>query len=222
MVIGSYMLAVALVARPAPLPAAILLLALVQPVWCLAVVVGVGAASWSGRSDADLWEGAYLHAVAMELAAGASLRTALGAAADRAPELELGLVIRLAEAGAPLARLADALASALPQQGRVAGAALRTAGATGGRVATVFENLAQVSAEDRQLRRETRAATAQARISAWIVGGLPACYLGYQFFTGRVAELVQSPVGLGIVAVGGGFLVTGSSVVTVMVRRALT
>lgn len=40
--------------------------------------------------------------------------------------------------------------------------------------------------------------------------------------TGRLAELVATPVGLGIVVVGVGFLVTGSTVVVFMLKSALS
>ncbi len=65
----------------------------------------------------------------------------------------------------------------MPRLGRLAASAVRTAGITGGRVADVFDGLALLATEEVDLIRERRAATAQSRFSAWIVGGIPVVYL---------------------------------------------
>jgi tight adherence protein B len=89
---------------------------------------------------------------------------------------------------------------------------VRTAGVTGGKAAEVFDKLALLAAEEVGLVRERRAATAQARFSAWIVGGIPVAYLLYAGVTGRLAVLrTAGPVGvavltLGLVLLGGGIL----------------
>lgn len=156
MVMAVIVVAGALASRPPPVAAIMLLLAVVRPWWCVPALASAGAIAKRATPDPDQLESVYLHAVAMELRAGAGLRGALSLATDRTPDLPLERVKRLASVGASLDLVAEALVGGLPEQGRVAATALRTAGRTGGQVAAVFENLAQVSTEDREMRRETR------------------------------------------------------------------
>ena len=84
----------------------------------------------------------------------------------------------------------------------------------------MFESLAQVAAEDRTLHRELRAATAQAKVSSIIVGGMPVLFLLWQSVTGRLTALAASGVGVGILLVGLGLLGSGAATVAVMLRSA--
>jgi tight adherence protein B len=198
----------------APLPAlAALGLALWQPVWALAAVLAWMALNVRRPGAAgDETEAAYLQAVASELRAGSSLRHALRTASHQVTGLRLERTVRLAAAGQPLDRVANALERALPRLGPLSASAVRTAGVTGGKAAEVFDKLALLAAEEVGLVRERRAATAQARFSAWIVGGIPVAYLLYAGVTGRLAVLrTAGPVGvavltLGLVLLGGGIL----------------
>ena len=165
-------------------------------------------------------EARFLAGLASELRAGAPLRGALESAADRAHELDLGRLVRLSNAGIAVSELAEHLATGLTQNGRAASAALRVAGETGGETAAMFESLAQVAAEDRTLHRELRAATAQAKVSSIIVGGMPVLFLLWQSVTGRLTALAASGVGVGILLVGLGLLGSGAATVAVMLRSA--
>ena len=191
-----------------------------KPVWALRAVV-----AWTPlnlRHQGSIGEEAeafYLQAVAGDLRAGSSLRYALGAASHGG--LRLGRVVRLAVAGQSLERVADELELALPRLGRLAASAVRTAGVTGGKAADVFDGLALLAAEEVALIRERRAATAQTRFSAWIVGGLPVVYLVYAGVTGRLAALRTSgPVGVVLLGLGLGLLAGGILAIWGMLRRA--
>ncbi len=197
--------------------------AALQPGWFLAAM-----ALWSllgalrrGTSGVAGAEAAFLHGVAVELRAGAGLRGALEAAAGRAPELPLGSVVRQAVTGRPLPEVAAELAAALPGNGRLAAAALRTAGLTGGRVADVFDGLALMALEEAELARERRVATAQARLSATIVAGLPVLFLGVLAATGRM-ELLSGAgaAGLALLTAGLALLAAGVVAIWLMIRRA--
>jgi len=197
-------------------------LAVWQPVWALgAVLAWIGVTlkrTGSGPEDA---EAAYLQAVAGELRAGSSLRHAVSSASVRATGLRLDRVARLAAAGQPLEGVADALEGAMPGLGALAASAVRTAGVTGGRAADVFDALALLATEELGLVRERRAATAQARFSAWIVGGIPVVYLLYAGLSGKLAGLPSAgPVGKVILAAGSLLLAGGIGLMWGMLRKA--
>jgi tight adherence protein B len=207
----------------APLPAlAALGLAVWQPVWALAAILAwsVLAGQHNDSSTEDA-EAAYLQAVGSELRAGSSLRHSLSSAASRVAGLQLDRVVRLATAGRPLAQVAQSLERALPRLGALTASAVRTAGVTGGRAADVFDALSVLAAEETALVRERRTATAQARISAWIVGGLPVVYLLYAAVSGKLAVLLSvGPAGSLLLVVGLLLLTGGVGVMWGMLRKA--
>ncbi len=166
-------------------------------------------------------EARFLAGMASELRAGAALRAAFEAAADRAPELQLGWLVRLSAVGVPISSLADGVAANLAQNGMAAAAAMRVADETGGETASMFESLAQVAAEDRALYRELRAATAQAKVSSLVVGGLPVLFLMWQAATGRLGELASTGLGFGILSLGLALLAAGAATVGVLLRGAM-
>lgn len=221
MMLSAVVLAAALVGRPPLIEPVLLLMGLWYPLPALAgLSLAVAISKFKTKPETQT-EAMFLHAVSMELRAGANLRMAICEAARRNDDLDLVSAVRLAEVGAPTHTIADALQLGLPEYGDVTAAAVRTAGATGGRVAAVFESLAQVAAEDREMQRETKAATAQARVSAIIVGGMPLGFLAYQAASGRLAELLETGVGVGVLVVGGTLLALGATSVVLMLRRAL-
>ena len=198
----------------APLPAlAALGLAVWQPVWVLGAVLAWAALARRKFPPDGIQEAVYLQAIAGELRAGASLRHAVCAAEPHSTGLPLRRAVRLAHAGQPLDQVADELAKALPRLGRLTASSVRTVGVTGGRAADVFDGLSLIATEELNLARERRAATAQVRFSAWIVGGIPVAYLAYAALTGRLAGLASGPVG--IVVVGLGILLLSAGVVAI-------
>jgi Flp pilus assembly protein TadB len=197
-------------------------LAVIGPVWFLA-----GAAVWAvlarrrttepGPAD----EAAFLRNLAGELAAGASLRGAVVTAAAGSPALGLQQAVRLAAAGMPADRVGTALGTLLPVNGVAAAAAFRLAASTGGRASSAFESLAVRADEVSRLAAERRALTAQARLSAWIVGGGPVALVVLGLSTGRGPGLAAlGPVGILVVGIGLALIGAGALAVWLMVRRA--
>ncbi|MGZ8785226.1 MAG: type II secretion system F family protein [Acidimicrobiia bacterium] len=207
----------------APVPAlAALGLAVWQPMWALSAVLAWTALTLertgSGPDDA---EAAYLQALAAELRAGSSLRHAVSSASSHATGMRLDRAVRMAAAGQPLERVAEALEREMPRMGALAASAVRTAGVTGGKAADVFDALALLATEELSLARERRAATAQARFSAWIVGGIPVVYLLYAGLSGKLAPLSSAgPVGSVLLAVGSLLLAGGVGLMWGMLRKA--
>ncbi len=221
--LSAVMIALALAAG-APLPAlGVAVLAMWQPLWLLAAaVVWAGVARKRSRrvrpGPSD--EAGFLQGLAAELDAGASLRAAVTAAAARAPALDLSRACRLADAGLPAEEVGEALQEALPGNGRLAAAAFRLASGTGGRVAALFHTLAARAAEAGRLSRERRALTAQARASAWVVGGMPVALLVLLAATGRLGPLLSAPAGAVVLGVGLALEAAGVAAVWLMVRGA--
>ena len=191
---------------------AILAFAYISPVGLL-----LAAGGWAGyhahrrhraRRQLAGVEADYLRGVAAEIEAGASVRQALIAAAAAAPALELAGTVHLAAAGRPAGELAPLLEQALPINGRVAAAAYRLVSDTGGQAAAVFAALAVRAADVGDIERERRALTAQARLSAWLVGGLPLGVSVAMALAGRGpswqgAGAVVSILGITLIAAGG-------------------
>ena len=195
--------------------------AFLQPWWFLAgTVVWAVVANVRSPSAGPDDEARYLEGVAAELRAGASPRAAVEGAAGRAPSLNLWRVVRLASVGRPVPEVAGALSEALPANGRLAAAAFRLATETGARAADVFADLAVRAVEAGDLIRERRALTAQARLSAALVGGAPIAGVALLVVSGRASALLDSTGGRTIGAIGLALLVAGGLVVWAMVRRA--
>lgn len=210
------------IAGGAPLPVvAVAALALWRPLWLLAAAALWAVLARRRRRRAGPGDEAdFLQGLAAELGAGASLRSAVVAAAARTPALDLGRACRLAGAGLPAEQVGRALQAALPVNGRLASAAFRLASVTGGKVAGLFHTLAGRAAEVGRLERERRALTAQARASAWVVGGLPLALLVVLAATGRTGALLRDPAGPIVLAAGLGLEAAGLAAVWSLVRRA--
>ena len=166
-------------------------------------------------------EATLFRAMAAELRSGASLRGALAEAVHRVPQIRLERPVRLAAAGMQMTEIAEAVETQLPENGRLAAAAFRLSDWSGARVADTFDGLAQRAAATAELVRERRAATAQARLSALIVGVAPLAFTVLLVATGRGAGLVAHG-GLGwlVLGVGLGLEALGLLTVAAIVRRA--
>jgi tight adherence protein B len=219
-VLIAVLLALTLVAAPHPAVAGIVALAYLSPPGFL-----LAAAGWAGyharlrgraRRRLPAAEADFLRGVAGEVDAGASIRQAVIAAADRAPALDLAAAVRLAAAGRPAPDVARCLQAALPLNGRLAAAAYQMVAETGARASDVFAGLAVRAADSGDLERERRALTAQTRLSAWLVGGLPVAVTVVLGATGRGPGLTGAG-GL-LTALGMGMIGLGGMVVWLMVR----
>ncbi len=172
------------------------------------------------RAGGRAAEAVYLAGIAAELRAGASLRASLEAAADRVPEMDLGVMVRRARSGADVTSVASALASQLPATGSLIVPATRMAWRSGGRAAAMFDRLALRAADEVAASRERRTATAQARLSAWVVGGLPLVALAFALASGRTeALLAGGPLGVGAMVAGLAMEAIGLAAVIVMSRE---
>lgn len=201
---------------------AVVLVGIWQPLAGIALVAGSGAiAALRGRAAPSVdTESALLGALAAELRGGAALRSALAAAAGRVPSPAMDRVVRLALAGAPMERVAMGLSAALPLVGAIAAPALEIAATSGGRAATVFATLAERSAVMVEIERERKALSAQARLSAFVVGGLPCVVLAVLVASGRLSAVLESgTVGAVSIAAGSVLLLVGAGAVVVMTRR---
>jgi tight adherence protein B len=162
---------------------------------------------------------AQLPAVAQHLAAGLgaglSLRQAIVRAARDAPRPaadELAIVagdLRLgARVDEALERLAERLSGA---DARIMVAAIVVQRRTGGNLARALAELAQRLEERGALARELRGATAQARLTAWLVAALPAVggIVVEVAAPGTLGRTLGSGVGLALILVAAGLQVAG-------------
>ncbi len=202
--------------------AALLALGLWRP-WFGLAGMAILAAVAVGRRPAGLSEHdeAVFHAaVAAELRAGASLRAAIVNATARIPGLSQSAVVRRATVGWPLETVASELATKLVVTGRLLVPAVAVAAAAGGRAAGVFDRLSLRAADEAALHHEMRVATAQARMSAAVVGGLPLVALGFAGVTGRLTALVHAGgAGVMVLVVGVTLVAAGLAVIAGMVWR---
>jgi tight adherence protein B len=145
------------------------------------VLVGARAAVGAGdsrrltRVEGQLPQVA--HALAAALSAGLSLRQALGRVARDAPEPvagELRACVDELALGARVETALAGLAERLPSRDmRVMVTAILVQRRTGGNLARALAVLAERLDERARLERELRGATAQARLTAWLVAALP-------------------------------------------------
>jgi Flp pilus assembly protein TadB len=193
-----------------------------RPALALAGIAGyAGFAAWRGRRarPGPDDEAGFLQTLSAELTGGASLRSALVAAAERTDRLPLQGAARAAAAGLAAPRVAGLLGTALPVNGRMTAAAWLLAAESGGPAAAVMQSLAVRAAREGELIRERRSLTAQARASAWVVAGLPAALLLGTIVSGRLDAAGDPALGL-VVTVGVTLQAIGVAVVVAMVRRA--
>jgi Flp pilus assembly protein TadB len=208
-----------------PLAAGMVALTVVSPLPVLAVCMPASLLWlwWRRRhivvSRPD--EVVFYSAIASELRAGLSLRLALAAAADRAKDSDLQRLARAAVGGSSVGRVAIALQGAMPRNGRHAARAFQIAADTGAGAAAVFTRLATRAAREKEVRRERRMLTAQARLSALVVGAMPLLAVAVMFLSGRGSALLDgTPVGTAITVVGLGLVGGGLTVVVWMLRAA--
>jgi len=215
------MLAAAIAAGAHPAVIGLAVIALLEPRLVIAAVAVWALYSVWGRrhtSEADT-EAAFLTALAAELRGGASLRLALSEAITRAPH-GLEPAARLARAGMPMPTIAPLLRDGLEYNGVTAAAALELSTLSGARTAAVFEGLAERATETAQLERERRAATTQARLSAWVVGLAPLVFTALVLAGGGIGPLDRfRGAGAAVIAAGVLLELAGLAVVGLILRR---
>jgi tight adherence protein B len=187
------------------------------------VLVAVGALpplmlrSRGGRADARVEKDlpVALESIARSLRSGASVRQAIGEAAQSPPPRrargggrlhdELATVAEQARHGTGLVEALEGLAARRPRPGvRLAVAALCLGIDTGGAQARAVDGVAATIRERLAVEAEVRALSSQARMSALVIGLAP---LGFGVFAAatdpRTSEfLLRTPGGLVLVGVG--------------------
>jgi tight adherence protein B len=99
--------------------------------------------------------------------------------------------------------------------------ALVSANRSGADLPPVLDGIVEAARERRRLGREMRAATAQGRLTAVVVGGLPAAFL-LVMGAGARAEihfLFGEPLGWGLLGVGAALEAAGFAWINKMVKR---
>ena len=206
------LVAVGLVAGVHPGVAVVVIVAYLWPVLFLML-----AAVWAGyhahhrrrrQQSRPFQEADFLRGVAAEIDAGSSVRHAVIAGAARAPDLNLEPAVHLAAAGRPAAEVAQRLQEALPVNGRLSAAAYSLVAESGAEASAVFSGLAVRAAGAGDIERERRVMTAQARLSAALVGGLPVVVTLMMGAMGRGPDVqgagaVVTALGVGLIGLGG-------------------
>jgi hypothetical protein len=178
----------------------------------LAVVALIGRRGSGGERDESL---RFVESIIGELRAGSSLRVALLVACADNPDCR-GIRRRI-EVGLPLPVCVDGLSDALGTVGTLVESAV-VAGAAGGRMLPVFEEIVVHAAAESETAAELRTATAQVRASMAVLVGLPTLYLVWSASTGRLFALLALPGGALMATVGATFFVLGLVVMTVLLR----
>jgi tight adherence protein B len=163
-----------------------------------------------------------LEDVARGVRSGVSLRQACVEATASGGPATTGLAGAVADAerGQPLADACTrwATTAATPEE-RLAAGALALAAAAGGPQARAVDGVAATLRERRAVAAEIRAHSAQARLSAVVIGALPGAFLLWALATDRrtAAFLVAGPAGWACLGAGLGLELTGA----IWMRRLL-
>ncbi len=205
-----------------------------SPVVSLVGAAAVGAAGWSVVASAERRYldrfAAQLPVVAQQLAgaigAGLSLRQAIARAARDAPEpaaSELRTLSADLELGERIDNALQDAVARLPDPGlRTMVTAIMVQRVVGGDLARALTDLAAGLEERTALEREARSATAQARMSAWLVAGLPLAggVLVEIVSPGTLARTIGHGPGLGLLLVATVLQVVGVVIIRRIVRPA--
>jgi len=156
-----------------------------------------------------------MRAIAAAVRAGRNLPQAIEAARDELAEPARGALARAADRFTVGGSLDDALdaftaAAAIPDAARVADT-IGIARESGGDLPRVLDVAIAAMLERARIERDRHAATAQARLSALVVGGMPVAFLLIAGPTARaqLALLVREPIGWVLLGIGGLLEVAG-------------
>jgi tight adherence protein B len=178
----------------------------------VAVVVGGGPFGlWANRGRRSRLIAAAVpvavETVASELRVGGTVVTALGSLTRDEGVLasDFARVDARVQLGASVTDALDAWATERPAPGVDAAAgALAMCAAVGGRAADALDGLASSLRDRLAVMAEARALSAQARLSAIVVGGMPLLFLGWSAVADRraIGALFESSAGRACLAVG--------------------
>jgi tight adherence protein B len=199
--------------------------AVLAPIAAAAVLAGARTLLASADRRYVLRVAGQLPLVAQQLAsglgAGLSLRQSLARAARDAPQpaaAELRRLVAELELGARVEEALEALLERLPDPDlRIMVTAIVVQRRTGGNLARALGELAERLEERVRLARELRGATAQARMTGWIVAGLPLVggVMAELAAPGLLARTLGRGPGLALLAAAAALLLVG----TLWIRR---
>ena len=162
--------------------------------------------------------------LARALRAGHAFPTGLIMVADEIPApvgSEFKLVYDRQNFGMPLGDALKALAERVPViDARFFVTAVLTQRETGGNLSEVLDNLASVIRDRFKVKRQVRVVTAHARITGWILAGLPpslACVLSV-VSPSHMKTLITDPLGIQMLAVAGVLQVSGTLIIRKLVN----
>lgn len=158
----------------------------------------------------------FAESVVGELRAGASLRAALRTAC--AERSDCAAIVRRLDIGVGLPASLEGLAGRLPTIGALVESAVE-AGAGGGRMLPVFEEMLVLASAGEQAQAEMRTATAQVRASMWVLVGGPVAYMAWAAATGTLGRLVALPGGGVLAALGSVLFMAGVITMVLIARR---
>jgi len=147
-------------------------------------------------------------ALAAAVRSGASLTQAIRYAATEAvPPVrdDLGTVVEQLDTGIALDRALRSWSSTRPTANvELVVGALELHRRSGGDLPTVLDQVVGTIRDRVSIAREVRSLTAQARMSAWILGLLPVGFFGFLWLTSRrdIEGAMSTPVGIACVVVG--------------------
>ena len=189
---------------------------LLGPVWSVPVIVSVfvvrrGLARRARTVGPVVVQERFADAVgaiAAAVRAGSSLPQALRyAAAEAEPPIASSLDQLVAELdlGVPLDRAIDGWARAMgTADGDLVAGALDLHRRSGGDLPAVLDQVTATIRDRVGIAREVRSLTAQARLSAWILGLLPVGFFSFLWLTARdeIQGALSTPIGLTCIVVG--------------------
>lgn len=169
------------------------------------------------RPAIDTRSAVFCQTVARALRAGGDLRDALLGAGEgvSAPRLVAAM-----KAGATMSEIGPTLDAEFPDIGEELATLVASVAMSGASSQGLFDELGDLSMARIEMTEEVRVATAPARASALVLIGLPIVYIGFQFASGRIRELISRPIQQGLTLVGLALVFLGIGVSVWIVRRA--
>lgn len=186
--------------------------AILFPVWALVAVLFHVTRS---KSSPSIRSAVFCQTVSRELLSGTSLRWALAAAAW---DGQIDEVYRAVDSGEGWEEVGVLLEREFSDIGTELALVVKSVAASGSQSGSLFAELGDLALAQVEMAEEIRVATAPARSSAMILIGLPILYLGYQFKSGQLGELLALESSRGLAGIGLILFLLGIGVSFALVR----
>ncbi len=189
-----------------------------HPLIALLIIVFYVVWHWTRRDPkpSPAMEAAFYQRLLSELESGSSVRSGLAAAIAAEHDLDLADVARRLHAGSHLEYALEPLEHRLPHTGMLARAALLLGSETGGEIRSSIADLGAMARDLIEVERQVGVHTAQARLSALVVGVLPlVAAIGLMAARGGLPD---PGIGRALVVAGLGFQIAGLGFVALILR----